>query len=315
MTLDVVTLGETMVLMLAKQMGPLREATTFHRDVAGAESTVAIGLCRLGCTAGWISRLGDDEFGQAILFRLRGEGVDTSRVTIDHTRPTGILFRERREHGPIAVVYYRRGSAASALSPEDLDVDYVRSARYLFLTGITPALSPSCRAASFAAIEIARAAHVPVVLDPNYRSKLWPADEARAVLRDLVGHCDIVLSGQAEAELLTGDADAEVAARSLARLGPAMVVVKLGEHGALALGERIVRRIGPPVARVIDPVGAGDAFAAGFLAGVLLGRPIEAALDLANACGASVAATPGDVAGLPTLREIDGGGPDADVLR
>src|SRR6266851_5386250 len=136
MSLDVVTLGETMVLLLAEQSGPLREATTFRRFIAGAETNVAIGLSRLGHAAGWLSRLGADEFGRAIVFRLRGEGVDTSHVTIDPHHPTGIVIRERREVGPIEQVYYRRGSAASHLSPADLDPAYLAQARYLHLTGI-----------------------------------------------------------------------------------------------------------------------------------------------------------------------------------
>ena len=138
--LDVVTLGESMVLLLAEQPGPMREATTFRRFVAGAESNLAIGLSRLGHAAGWFSRVGDDEFGRALVFRIRGEGVDTSHVISDPTAPTGLVIRERREVGPIEQVYYRRGSAASRLSPADLDLTYLSGARFLHLTGITPAL-------------------------------------------------------------------------------------------------------------------------------------------------------------------------------
>src|SRR5438270_7244037 len=104
-----------MVLLLAEQPGPLREATTFRRYIAGAESNVAIGLSRLGHAAGWISRLGADDFGRAVLFRIRGEGVDTSHVKLDSAAPTGLVVRERRDSGPVEQVYYRRGSAASYL--------------------------------------------------------------------------------------------------------------------------------------------------------------------------------------------------------
>src|SRR6266700_4857796 len=129
--LDVVTLGESMVLLLAEQPGPMREATTYRRFIAGAESNLAIGLSRLGQTAGWFSRVGDDEFGRAIVFRIRGEGVDTSRVLSDARAPTGLVIRERREVGPIEQVYYRRGSAASLMSPDDLDPAYLTQARFL----------------------------------------------------------------------------------------------------------------------------------------------------------------------------------------
>jgi 2-dehydro-3-deoxygluconokinase len=316
MTLDVVTLGETMVLLLAEQSGPMREATTFRRHIAGAESNLAIGLSRLGQTAGWFSRVGDDEFGRAVVFRIRGEGVDTSHVLHDPLAPTGMVVRERREAGPIDQVYYRRGSAASRMSPSDLDPAYLRDARFLHLTGITPALSASCRETVFAAAEIARAAGVTVVLDPNYRSKLWDPTEARSDMRDLAARCDLLLPGMDEAELLTGESDPEVAARQLAKLGPGVVVVKLGADGALALTEdEIIRVPGTPLERVVDPVGAGDAFAAGFLAALLRSFTTDAALRLANRCGALAMLSPGDMESLPRWEEVASESTASDVRR
>jgi 2-dehydro-3-deoxygluconokinase len=316
MTLDVVTLGETMVLLLAEQSGPMREATTFRRHIAGAESNLAIGLSRLGQTAGWFSRVGDDEFGRAVVFRIRGEGVDTSHVLHDPLAPTGMVVRERREAGPIDQVYYRRGSAASRMSASDLDPAYLRDARFLHLTGITPALSASCRETVFAAAEIGRAAGVTVVLDPNYRSKLWDPTEARSVMRDLAARCDLLLPGMDEAELLTGESDPEVAARQLAKLGPGLVVVKLGADGALALTEdEIIRVPGTPLERVVDPVGAGDAFAAGFLAALLRSFTTDAALRLANRCGALAMTSPGDMESLPRWEEVASESTTSDVRR
>lgn len=313
--LDVVTLGETMILFLAETIGPLREATTFRRYVAGAETNVATGLCRLGHTVGWISRLSDDELGRTVAFRLRGEGVDISRAKIDPEAPTGLMVRERRELGPIDVIYYRRGSAASRLSPADLDADYIANARYLHLTGITPALSASCRETAFAAAAIAREAGVPVVLDPNLRFKLWSREEARATLRDLATHADILLPGADEAEFLTGESDPEAAARALLAHAPSLslVVVKLGPEGALAVTrEGILRAPATPLPRVIDPVGAGDAWAAGFYAGNLRGLDLAATLSLANRCGAWATTAPGDADVFPRWEEVASaaGGPD-----
>jgi 2-dehydro-3-deoxygluconokinase len=302
---QVVTLGETMVLLVAEQPGALREATTFRRSIGGAESNVAIGLCRLGHSAGWISRLGDDELGQHVLFRLRGEGVDLTHVTLDPARPTGVLIRERREVGPLEVLYYRAGSAASAMSAEDVDESYVASARYLLVSGITAALSASCREAVFAAAEIARAAGVTVVLDPNLRLKLWTRDLARATLRDLAARSDVVLPGADEAELLTGESDPQRAARALLALGPRTVVVKLGAEGALALTSDTLERVpAQPLARVVDPIGAGDAFAAGFLAGQLRSMDLRESVALAARCGALATTVAGDVEGLPTWRDV-----------
>jgi 2-dehydro-3-deoxygluconokinase len=302
---EVVSLGETMILFLAEQPGPLREATTFRRLVAGAEANVAIGVCRLGHSAGWIGRVGDDELGRAIVLRLRGEGVDLTHARADPEAPTGLLVRERREIGPLDVVYYRRGSAASRLGPDDLDEDYIRQARVLHITGITPALSVSCRAAVFAAAEIARAAGVSVVLDPNVRLKLWTSDEARYTLRELAAKADVLLPGAEEAELLTGENDPEAAARALLRLGPSLVVVKTGINGSLAVSESEVTRVAAmPLARVVDPVGAGDAFAAGFHVGQLRGFNLTETLWLANRCGALAMTVAGDIEGLPRWDEV-----------
>jgi 2-dehydro-3-deoxygluconokinase len=309
---SVVTLGESMVLFRAEQSGPLREATTFRRHIAGAESNLAIGLARLGHDAGWIGRVGDDEFGRAIVFRLRGEGVDVSRVIVDADAPTGVVFREQREHGPIEVAYYRRGSAASRLSVSDLDAGYIASARYLHLTGITPALSETCRAAVFAAAEIARAAGVSVVLDPNLRLKLWRRDEARAVLRELATRCDVLLPGAEEAELLTGEAEPAVAARALLGIGPKLVVIKVGAQGCMAVWTEsadLLHIAAAPLARVVDPVGAGDAFAAGFLSGCLRGLDLAETLALANRCGAAAMAAPGDVEALPRWQDVEAAWP------
>jgi 2-dehydro-3-deoxygluconokinase len=294
-----------MVLFLAEQSGPLREASTFRKHVGGAESNVAIGMCRLQHSAGWISRVGDDELGRAIVFRVRGEGVDTSRVIVDPQAPTGVMVRERRELGPIAVAYYRKGSAASRLSPTDLDEDYVTHAKTLHLTGITPALSESCRQTTFAAAEMARAAGVRVVLDPNIRYKLWSAQEARATLRDLAAKADVVLPGADEAELLTGASDPLTAARDLLKLGPGLVVVKLGAEGAIAVtADRVVRVAGVALSRVVDPVGAGDAFAAGFHTAWLRNLPLEDTLALANRCGAVATTVAGDIEALPRWEEV-----------
>jgi 2-dehydro-3-deoxygluconokinase len=302
---DLVTLGETMALFLAEQAGPLREAVTFRRYIGGAESNVAVGVCRLGHSAGWIGRVGDDELGQAVLFRLRGEGVDVSHAQTDPAAPTGLMVRERREVGPLQVGYYRRGSAASRLSPDDVDERYIRGARVLHLTGITPALSRSCRAAVFAAAEIARGAGVPVVLDPNLRFKLWTVDEARRTLRDLLSWTDIVLPGADEAEALTGEADPETAARALLSLGPSTVVVKTGAQGSLAVSDMgVLRAPAVQLPRIVDPVGAGDAFAAGFHAGRFRGMSLQDTLMLANRCGAMAMTVAGDTDGFPWWRDV-----------
>ncbi|MBI3977434.1 MAG: sugar kinase [Chloroflexi bacterium] len=313
--LDVVTLGESMVLLVPTSAGPLRHATHFERHLAGAESNVAIGVARLGGRAGWISRVGDDEFGRYALATIRGEGVDVSRVVVDPAAPTGVFFRERRELGPVRTYYYRRGSAASRLSPDDVPAEYLSAARYLHVTGITPALSAACAAAVRHAVDVARAAGVVVTFDPNYRQRLWPAIEAKPVLLDLAARCDVLLPGLDEAQILTGETSAEAAGERLLALGPRLVVVKLAAEGCLAVsGEGAVAAPALPLRRVVDPVGAGDAFAAGFLVGQIRGWDLPRTLRLANLMGAYATTVPGDVEGLPTWQEIETFG-GVDVVR
>ena len=302
--LDVVTFGESMILLAATRPGRLRDADHFARYVAGAESNTAIGLARLGHRAGWVSRVGADEFGACVRAAIRGEGVDVSAVVEDAEAPTGVFFKERRRAGQTQVTYYRASSAASRLTPDDLAPNYLAQARYLHLTGITPALSASCRQATRHALDIAEEAGVPVSFDPNVRLKLWPEEEARRVLGAMLPRMRVVLAGKDEAALLTGEADPEAAARAIAALGPSQVVVKLGAQGALAFEDGCL--VHEPAVEVDahETVGAGDAFNAGFLSGQLRGWDLERSLRLGNLLGARATGTPGDVEGLPTWPEI-----------
>ncbi|MDP2871580.1 MAG: sugar kinase [Bacillota bacterium] len=309
----VVTLGESMVVLNPATTGPLRYVHTFHRSLAGAESNVAIGLVRLGIPVGWFSRVGGDEFGRYVLATLRGEEVDVSRARTDADAPTGVYFKELRAAGDPSVYYYRRGSAASRLSPDDLDPAYIASAELLHITGITPALSDSCRRTVLRAVEIARASGTLVSFDPNYRAKLWSPDEARPVMREIARQADIVMPGLAEAELLTGAVDPTTAAGELLAAGARLVVVKLGPAGAMVAaaaaagqGAGAAPETVPGFAATpVDSIGAGDAFAAAFLAGILSGcSPVNAARQ-ANAAGALATQVVGDWEGMPDREALD----------
>ena len=303
--MDVVTFGETMALLAASESGPLRFANTFTRHAAGTESNVAIGLARLGHSVGWFSRVGDDEFGQYLVSTIRGEGVDTSHVIVDPVAQTGLVLKEKRELGPRKVIYYRKGSAASQMTPADLDPEYIGSARYLHLTGITPALSLGCLDAVRAAAAIARKRGVTITFDPNLRLRLWTVELARQTMRDLMPLVDIVLPGMEEAEFLTGETDPDRAADAIRALGPRLVVIKLGPKGSMAVNDsERVRAAGIPLERVVDPVGAGDGFAAGFISGQLRGLSLEESLRIGNTVGAFATTVVGDVEGLPTWREV-----------
>jgi 2-dehydro-3-deoxygluconokinase len=314
--LDVVTFGEAMALLLAEPGVPLRRAVSFRRQVAGAESNVAVGLARLGHRVGWYGRVGADAFGDAVLATLRAEGIDVSRAVVDDAAPTGLLVRDCSADRPTEVAYYRRDSAGSRLEPSDVDKYYIAVAGWLHVSGVTPVLSPTAADATTAAVEAARAAGVPVCLDPNVRRRLRPPDEAAKVLRPLVGHADVVVAGEEEAMLLTDAGDVAEAGDRLLDRGVRLVVVKRGARGAWATDGTSRFEVPAFPVRAVDPVGAGDAFAAGLLSALLRQVPVGRALREAAAVAALCVAAPGDLDGLPTAAERDAyleGG--ADVAR
>jgi 2-dehydro-3-deoxygluconokinase len=300
------TFGETMGLVSADRIGLLEYARSFAFSIGGAESNVAIGVSRLGGDATWLGRVGPDATGDLIERRLRAEGVRTHAIRDDAF--TGLMVRYRRTGERLHVDYHRAGSAGSRLGPGDLPAAELEAAAILHVTGITPALSDSARQTLFAAVETARSAGVTVSVDVNYRSKLWSRFDAAPVLRDLVSRADLVFAGPDEAALFLG-AD-EPPLDGVAALGPAEVVVKDGPRGCTALidGERLsVPAL--PVTEV-DPVGAGDAFVAGYLADRLAGAKPAERLRTAIAAGAYAVTVPGDCEGLATRADLAGFGGD-----
>ena len=318
---EIVTFGECLASFVASEAGPLAEARDFTRHIAGAEANVAVGLARLGHRVAYLGRVGADGFGIAIFRALRGEGVNVDHLVTDDAGPTGVMFRERRTLGAMEVIYHRSGSAGSRITPDDIDRavhDRVfEGARWLHLTGITPALSDTARAATTRAVEAGRDAGANVSFDINLRRRLWSDEAAAPVVRDLASRADLVL-GSPDELAVVADLDAETAPEELVgavtALGPATVIAKLGPDGAFGRSrEAAVRVPGIAVGQVVDPVGAGDAFCAGFIAGCLDGVDLPAALEMGNACGALAVAASGDQSGLPDREELArllAGGPD-----
>ena len=300
--LDVITAGETMVLGVPPRPGRLRHAGSLELKIGGAESNLAIALSRLGLSAGWTSYLGDDEPGQLVLDRIRAEGVDTSRVRRIEERPTGLYLREQ-VGADVRVYYYRQGSAASTMQRDAFDPGYLGGAKFVHLTGITPALSEDCRAFVLWAAREARVSGALVSFDVNYRSKLWGTQEARELVEEILPDVYLLLAGDEEARALW-DRDDEALVRELASKGPQEVVLKTGSAGSLALVDDEILEHPAFEVPEVDPVGAGDAFAAGYLAGHLWGLPAEERLRVANAMGALSVATLGDYEGLPDEDEL-----------
>ncbi len=268
---DVVTIGETMLRLSAPTGVSLETAAQFYVSVAGAESNVAVALSRLKTSTGWISRLTDNLLGRRICNELRGQGVDVSRVLWTRDGRVGAYFLEvGRPPRPARVLYDRAGSAMAGINPDDIDWAYVREAKVLHLTGITPGLSPACRALVARAIQEGRAGKVVVSFDVNYRARLWSSTEAAAALRELLPRVNILVCTAADAQaVLDAEGSARVVAEALRdRFRAEVVVVTDGAHVAAAVGGATYERDGYQV-EPLDRIGAGDAFAAGFLHGYL----------------------------------------------
>jgi 2-dehydro-3-deoxygluconokinase len=296
--MSVFTFGETMGLVAADGIGPFEYARSFSFGIGGAESNVAIGVARLGGQVTWLGRVGSDAAGELIGRRLRAEQVQAVAIRDDGF--TGLMVKYRRSGEFLHVDYHRAGSAGSRLAPADIPAD-LAGASILHVTGITPALSDSARAAVFQAVETAQASGVTVSVDVNYRAKLWSRFDAAPVLRDLVSRADLVFAGPAEAALFV---EPGPAVDGLAALGPAEVVVKDGARGCTALIDGARLTVPALPVTMVDPVGAGDAFVAGYLADRLAGAGAEQRLRTAVAAGAFQVTVPGDCEGLPTRDDL-----------
>lgn len=308
---NLVTFGESMGLFIASRPGRFGVDRSFGFSVGGAESNVAIGAARLGAAVTWFGRVGTDATGDFIERLIAAEGIRT--LAIHDPGFTGLMIKHERVADHAHVDYHRTGSAGSRLTPGDIPVKAVRSAGLLHITGITPALSPSARATVFEAVEIAKDADVSVSFDVNYRRQLWTPDEASPVLKDLVDRCDIVFAGCEEADLVTDHSStgAADAAAQLSSLGVREVVIKDGARGCCALVDGTVHRLPALPVRVVDPVGAGDAFVAGYLADRLAGAEVGRRLTTAILAGSFAVSVPGDCENLPSRADLERvGGPD-----
>lgn len=309
----VVTFGESMGLAANETPGSIVTARVHTLSFGGADSNVAIALSRLGIPAIWISRLGTDPFGDLIERELRAEGIEV-RAARDPEHPTGFMLKQRRTPHTATVSYWRRNSAASFLSPADIPDDVLRGAALLHVTGITPGLSESAQDATFDAIARAREAGVTVSFDVNHRDGVWSRETASPVYRRIAEASDIVFAGTEEAALLVTATDSRIE-RSVAALGPAQVVIKRGADGATAsIDGAFLQQDAVPV-EVVDTVGAGDAFVAGYLAAFLEGADPRERLVQAVTTGALACTSRGDWEGSPSRADLLAHGATEGVVR
>lgn len=275
---SVLSMGEPLLEFNAAAEGTLESSTAFTVGFGGDTSNMAVAARRSGASTGYLTRVGDDAFGQALTELWQWEGIDTTHVVTEPGGATGVYFITRHGDGKHAFTYRRAGSPASRLAPDDVPEQAVAAAGLLHISGITQAISPSACDAAFHAMETARAHSTLVSYDPNHRPALWPVARARAIVLRSAELADIVLPNLDEGRLLTGAHEpADVLAEFAAR-GPAIVALKMGADGVL-LGEE-GRTTHVPAHRVTptDATGAGDTFDGAFAARLLDGdSPLEAA--------------------------------------
>jgi len=304
--MDVIGLGDAMVSFSPPGFLRLEQANQLEVWPTGAEANAAVTLARLGKQVGWISKLPDHPLSRLIVAAVSRHGVDTSRVVWTPEGRVGTLFYERAvPPRPPRVWYDRKDSAFTTLAASDLDWEYLTAAQIVLMAGTAPALSPVLRETTREIATRVRSAGRLFALDVNYRAKLWPPQEAADYLATLLPLVSILFCGQRDAARLFGFAgDPESVARRLQeRFGIPAVVLTLGSDGALAISDRVHRAPRVRQVTVVDPVGAGDAFAGGFLCGYLEGG-VQRGLEIGSAVGALHCTILGDFAYI-TRAEVE----------
>lgn len=303
---EIILIGEPMAMFVADYVGNLEEVEKFTRSLAGAEVNVCIGLKRLGYNVSYVTKLGVDPFGKYIKNFLVNEGIDTSYITFDSRFPTAFQMKSKTEVGDPEVVYYRKGTAASHITKEDIEKIDLSEVKHIHVTGIPPALSESCKDATYELIKKAREKDLYITFDPNLRPALWASKEEMVkVINDIASKCDMVLPGIAEGITLTGSEDPNDIADFYLNLGVKTVIVKVGDKGAFVKTQDGAYTVpGFKVDKVVDTVGAGDGFAVGIISGLLEKLPLKEAVARGNAIGSLQVMVPGDNEGLPNREKL-----------
>ena len=305
---EVLTFGEPMGLMVADEVKPLKDVEHFTRYVCGAEVNFSVGLSRLGHSVAYVSKVGQDPFGEHIYDFLAANKIENGYVKVDKEYLTGMQLKAKVLDGDPLVVNFRKNSAFSHFQPEELSGIDWSGVKHVHVTGISAALSESCRAAAARLMDTAKAKGIRVSFDPNLRPALWPdKQEMVRVINALAAKADIVLPGISEGETLMGSRDPEAIADFYLGQGSKAVVVKVGAKGSFVKtseGETF-ESPGFKVEHVVDTVGAGDGFAVGTISALLEGKSLKEAAHRGAAIGALAIMVAGDNEGLPTRDKLE----------
>ena len=295
---DIVCLGEPLL-----EFNQVEGEDKFLRGHGGDTSNCAIAAARQGAKVGYLTAIGCDDFAASFMQLWRSESVDVSRVIHNPDAHTGIYFVAHNENGH-SFSYFRAGSAASRLKPDDMPEDYIGQAKVLHVSGISQAISDSACDAVFRAIEIARQQGVQVSYDTNLRLKLWPLQRARAITHAAMAQCDIALPGLDDARELTGLEDADAIVDFYLRLGASVVALTMGAEGTLVATADERRRLTGREVKPVDATAAGDTFDGAFLAELVRGEHPFQAAHYANAAAALSTQGYGAVAPMPTRAQV-----------
>jgi 2-dehydro-3-deoxygluconokinase len=300
MKTDILALGEAMVEF--NQTGAAG-SRMYLQGFGGDTSNAAIAAARQGAAVGYISALGDDLYGRMLLDLWTREGVEHSHVHTDPEGYTAVYFVDHDERGH-QFSFFRRGSAASRMTPAQLPASHIAQARVLHLSGISAAISDSACDTCFAAVQIARAAGVKVSFDTNLRLKLWPLARARAVMRELIGQADICLPSFEDVVAISGLDHPERLLDYCLDLGAGVVALKLGAQGAIVADRSRRFRVAPYPCRPVDATGAGDTFGGALLARLVAGDDLEAAARYAAVAAALSTEGYGAVDPIPYAAQV-----------
>jgi 2-dehydro-3-deoxygluconokinase len=295
---DLFTFGESLSVFISSDADSVMSATKFERVTAGAEVNVAVALARLGLKAQYFSRFGNDQLGSVMLADIEAEGVDVSLAKrVDSF--TGAMVRNPGKTAPVEISYLRKGSAASTIEPSDILDSYISSTRWLHATGITCAISESGAKTVKYALEKAAQLKVKSSFDLNIRRKLWSEDAARKVLEPLAREVELLIGGEDEYQVVFGKVDPKQILAEVNKRGCKIAVMTKGDQKMRFSIDGNYEEITPPKVVAVDPVGSGDAFTGGVIAGLLSGMSAKSALEQGSICGALVASMFGDWTGIP----------------
>jgi len=296
---DLFTFGEALSVFISTDTDSVMSAKTFERVTAGAEVNVAVAISRLGLKSQYFSRFGNDQLGSVMLADIAAEGVDVSLAKRVNSY-TGAMVRNPGKSAPVELSYLRKGSAASTIEPADILDTYISSTRWLHVTGITCAISHSGANTVKIALEKATAMNIKSSFDLNIRRKLWSEEDARKVLEPLAKNVDLLIGGEDEYQAVFGAQEPKNVLAEANKRGCKIAVMTKGDQKMRYSIDGNYAELTPPKVLAVDPVGSGDAFTGGVIAGLLSGMSAQQALEQGSICGALVASMFGDWTGIPT---------------